>query len=294
MKVSNYFNKFYSNIDFSTEKISTIRQRYKKITQIINNEYHNSNSETLNSLYVGSYGRNTKAFNSDIDILVILPYSTYKKFNDYRYNGQSSLLQEVKKIIQKTYHNTKIRGDGQVVQLNFSDGITFEILPVFSNTDGSFTYPDTNNGGSWETTDPKPEIKSMNTMNNNTNQNLKKLCKMIRAWKYTNNVQISGELIDLHAYKFLNTWKYSNESSIYHDWMSRDFFKYLHNIPDNSTHIFPGSYRIVSHPNNIKYKSEIAYRKSVEACNIDCDDYPHTYCSKWKEIYGSKFPSPNS
>ena len=39
------------------------------------------------------------------DIIVQLPYSTYEKFNAYKSNGQSALLQEVKGVLQKTvYH----------------------------------------------------------------------------------------------------------------------------------------------------------------------------------------------
>ncbi|MEG1313161.1 MAG: nucleotidyltransferase, partial [Bacilli bacterium] len=47
---------------------NTISSRYHKITQAINREFWNSSSETNNSLYVGSYGRNTAINTSDLDI----------------------------------------------------------------------------------------------------------------------------------------------------------------------------------------------------------------------------------
>ena len=36
----------------------------------------------------------------------------------------------------------------------FSDGITFEVLPAFLNRDGSYTFANSNDGGSWKITDP--------------------------------------------------------------------------------------------------------------------------------------------
>ena len=78
----------------------------------------------------------------------MLPVAFYHQFNGYAGNGQSSLLQSVKKSLQNTYPTSDIAGDGQVAVIRFDDGITFEILPVFENKDGSsWTYPNANNYG---------------------------------------------------------------------------------------------------------------------------------------------------
>ena len=52
---------------------STISSRYHTMTRAINREFWKSDSETQNSLYVGSYGRGTAIDTSDLDILVELP-----------------------------------------------------------------------------------------------------------------------------------------------------------------------------------------------------------------------------
>lgn len=83
-------------------------------------------------------------------------------------------MEEVKESLKNTYSTSHIKADGQVV------GINFEIVPVFENWDGSFTYPDTNNGGSWEKTNPRKKIEEMDLYNSLTNGNLKRLCKMLR------------------------------------------------------------------------------------------------------------------
>lgn len=210
--VGTAFNQFCGSLRFSDNDLSTIQYRYHSITKRINLDYWGSSSDTANSLYVGSFGRDTEISTSDIDMLIRLPYETYKKFDSYISNGQSALLQEVKHVIEKTYSVTSLKADGQIISVPFSDGINFEILPAFLNKDGSYTFANTHDGGSWKTTDPKAEIQAINDRNNSCNHNLKQLCKMARAWKNKNDVDISGILIDILAYNFIGSWEYKDKS----------------------------------------------------------------------------------
>ena len=149
----------------SSELRSCISMRCKRVTKAINREFWQSESETSHSLYVGSYGRGTATDASDIDILAVLPRSEYERYDAYRGNSQSRLLQAVKSSIQSTLPSTSIRADGQVIVMNFSDGMKFEILPAFLDVDwtGSeaFSYPDSNMGGNWRATNPKAEQHAM-------------------------------------------------------------------------------------------------------------------------------------
>src|SRR5581483_4558062 len=155
-----------------------------------------------------------------------LPYEYYENYDNYTTNGQSALLQAVRDSIKNTYSTSHIGGDGQVVKINFDDGISFEIVPCFVNDDDSFTYPDTNSGGSWKVTNPKPEIKAIREGDELWNYNLKRLCRMARAWKDEWNVPMGGLLIDTLAYQFLKGWEYNDRSFLYYDWMTRDFLKF--------------------------------------------------------------------
>ena len=235
-----------NNHPIEKETRSLISKRYRTITKAVNKEFRDINNEFDYSLYVGSYGRGTEIWTSDIDILVQLPYATYEKFDNYSSNGQSALLQEVKTVLQKTYSTSHLRSDGQVVCINFDDKINFEIVPAFINENDSYTYPDTNNGGSWKITDPRREIDAMNDRNADTNKNLKRLCRMMRSWKEKCNVQMSGILIDTLAYQFIDDWEYKDKSYLYYDYMSRDFFSYLKGIDKNKEYwLAPGSHRYV-------------------------------------------------
>ena len=174
----------------------TISDRYKAITRRLNSDFWATTSDTSHSLYAGSYGRNTATDGiSDLDMIFQLPYATYTQYNAYSGNGQSALLQAVKTSIEKTYSKTSIRADGQVILVPFTDGITFEVVPGFINKDDSYTYPDANGGGSWRTTNPRPEIEAIRTRNSDCNSNLVPLCRMLRAWKSTWSVPISGCLL---------------------------------------------------------------------------------------------------
>ncbi len=291
VSVSDWFSSFCSNIQIDSSDLDIISARYHQITKRINLDYYNSSSDTLHSLYVGSFGRDTEIYTSDIDVLVQLPYETYVKFNGYSSNGQSALLQEVKGVLAKTYSVTNLKGDGQIISLPFTDGINFEVLPAFINKDDSYTFANSNNGGSWKITDPKKEINAINEMNNACNRNLKRLCRMVRAWRDKNNVSISGILIDVFAYNFISSWSNRDKSYLYYDWMSRDFFKYLseRSTTQNTWQVM-GSNRYVPRTGSFESKAKSAYLLACDAIANE-KDYPSVAKSKWREIYGAKFPS---
>lgn len=288
MSVSNWFKEFCQNIKISDGTVNNIQSRYKQITKRINIDYWNNDSEIYHSLYVGSYGRDTDIYTSDIDIIVQLPYALYEKYNSYSGNGQSALLQDVKCVLQKTYSTSHLKGDGQVVGLNFKDGICFEIVPAFINNNDSYTYADTNNGGTWKVTNPKIEISAVNEMNKFTNNNLKRLCRMLRAWKTKWNVRMSGILIDTLAYRFLEKWESKDKSFLYYDFMTRDFFKFLYGFRNTSYCYAPGSNDKVYIGGSYTQKAENCYNIAVEAISKE-KQYPTTAKSKWREIYGTKF-----
>ena len=292
MSVSEKFETFCRNIRIDSSIANNISYRYKRITKQLNTDFWDTTSETSHSLYVGSYGRDTAIHVSDIDILFQLPYSDYVKYDGYAGNGQSALLQDVRNSLQKTYSTSHISGDGQVVKINFDDGVSFEIVPCFINKDDSFTYPDTNDGGSWKVTDPKPEIKAIKDANDDWNNNLKRLCRMARAWKDEWSVPMGGLLIDTLAHHFLSTWQYKDKSFVYYDYMTRDFFEYLKNRDEDQEYwLAPDSYQRVYRKGKFEYKALRCYNIALDAIKHEQDNMPYSANQKWREIYGSKFPN---
>lgn len=291
MGVAEWFNIFCSNLAVTNTIIISLR--YKAITRRLNKDFYDSESETSHSLYVGSYGRNT-AINgfSDLDMIFQLPYSEYVKYNNYNGNGQSALLQAVRNSIRITYPSTDIGADGQVVVVTFTDDIKFEVVPAFNNNNGSFTYPDSNNGGSWKVTNPKPEIKAIRDRNIECNKNLVQLCRMMRAWKNNWGVPIGGLLIDTLAYQFIITWNYRGKSYLYYDFMSRDFFKYMADQDRNQEYWrAPGSGQPVYGKGLFQSNANNCYTICLDAIKYVTNSQDWSAKQKWREIFGTAFPS---
>ncbi len=291
MSVSEKFKGFCNNLTIQNR--TTISQRYKAITKRLNLDYWDWDNDTSFSRYVGSYGRGTaiRGF-SDLDMIFQLPDTVKLRFNNHIYNGQSALLQEVKKAIQKTYPTTDVGGDGQVVAINFTDGVRFEIVPAFKNTDESFTFPNANDGGSWKKTDPLPEISAVSTRDSITKGNMKRLCRMARAWKSNWGVPIGGLLIDTLADRFLSNWGYSTESYLYYDWMVRDFFLMLSKEDPNKSYWYAlGSSQFIWRRGKFEAVAKKNYKLAIEAIEYEKADRDWSANNKWREIFGTSFPN---
>lgn len=291
MSVSKKFQNFCSNIRITSDVAGNISYRYKRITKQLNKDFWNTESDTAHSLYVGSYGRDTDIHASDIDVLFEIPYSVYKRISEHAGNGQSALLQEMKKSIQNTYKTSESHGDGQVVAVDFTDGINFEIVPGVLLEEGKgFWYPDTNNGGTWKITNPKPEIEEIRKTNDSLNGNLKNLCRMARAWKERWDVPMGGLLIDTLAYQFLKQWPHRNNSYLYYDLMVRDFFEYLKNQDEKKTYwLAVGSGQYVYKKGDFQYKALRCFNIAKEAVSYETENMAYSADLKWKEIFGGKF-----
>jgi hypothetical protein len=178
------------------------------------------------------------------------------------------------------------------VVVHFSDGVHFDVVPAFESEDGSFKFPDTNDGGKWKKCDPRPEIEAINRVDGFTNGNLKWLCRMARAWKANMDVPIKGLLIDTLACGFLESWAYRDKSFLYYDWMTRDFFAYVKDQKEDQYYWYaPGSNQLVYNFENFRYKALRAYNITCEAIEYARKEQWWSACNKWREVYGASFPN---
>jgi hypothetical protein len=269
----------------------SISYRYKRITNQLNRDFYGYSHETWHSIYTGSYGRDTAITGfSDMDILFWLPSDDFARFDNYSGNGQSAMLQEVRSSIKTTYPSSEIGADGQVVVVEFDDGLRFEVAPGFELVDDRFKCPNSNSGGSWYITDPRAEQAAINKKNAEWNHNLKRLGRMGRAWRRMWNVPIGGLLIDTFAHTFLGDWEYRDKSYVYYDWMSRDFFAFMMNQSSEQAYwLAPGSNQYVWRTGDFEYKAKRCYNISLEAIEADSKGYEYTRNVKWREIYGTYF-----
>ncbi len=290
MNTSETFKEFINNLKVSNKE--DISYKFKRITKALNKAFYNDlDSETQHSLQIGSYGRNTAIDGiSDLDMIFEISDEDFKKYNSRIHNGQSDLLQDTKKAIKKTYSNTDVRGDGQVVVVNFTNYL-IEVCPANLLNDKSYKYPDSKNGGSWKITKPRQENAELNTFNQTTNSNLKRLCKTTRAWKNKNGVKMGGLLIDTFCYNFLKANEYYHTTGYSEfDELVKDFFKYVSELSKDQKYWYaPGSNQKVFKKTNFHSKAKKAFNNAEEAINKK--DNKNVY-GIWRKVFGNKFPYP--
>jgi len=284
------FSNFIANLKLSDVDEYNKTQRFHNIVKRINLDFRGINNDTSYAFYTGSHARGTDIYTSDVDVVIILPYDTFARFYSYSSNGQAALLQEVRKSLMRTYPSTTIGGDGQVIVVEFTDGMKFEIVPAFINEDQkTYTYPDSNDGGSWRVMDPKSEVAEFNRMNDICNSNLKALCKMMREWNIKNDVGLKGILIDSMAYHFIKAYQYNSKGPLYYDWMSRDFFMYLYENYDRTYWSAFGSNWHIFNPKGFRNIAKKSYDTCLNAIEFANTDNIWSYYLTWGEIYGTKF-----
>ncbi|MEH2997863.1 nucleotide-binding domain-containing protein [Bacillus amyloliquefaciens] len=289
--LSQSFESFAENLQLdNTEDMET---KFKSITKRLNKKYYESSSETDHAEMVGSIGRHTAIKTvSDLDMLFVLPQPVFDRFNSYESNGQSALLQEVKEEIKKRYPKTIVRGDGQVVVVTFTN-FEIEICPAFLNSnDGSYTYPDSNQGGKWRRTDPLVEIGESEYMISETDSHFKYVCQMVRAWKNNIGFKMGGLLIDSLVHKFFrkNT-KYL--SATFDDYLNLfiDLFGYLKDLNEDQTY-----WRALGSRQPVYNKDKRFIKKAKKAYNklkdftSECEDLYDVL----KELFGRSFPVPET
>ncbi len=291
MGVAEDFSLFCENISINNSQKDTTSYRCKRITKQLNIDSRETDSETANSFYVGSFGRGTAISTvSDIDLIYVLPAGLYNRYNNQRGNKQSALLQAVKNCIKKTYPHTDIGADGQVIYVSFDSGTPFEVLPAFLNDDNTYTYADSNNGGIWKITNPKPEIEAIRKINDACNGNLRFLCRMMRAWKDYWQAPISGLLVDTLAYQFIQSWCYRDKSFLYYDRLTKDFLNFL--ASQDETQEWwraPGSAQY-AWGKGFQRKAKKCYNLAETAIKHGFEQQEWSARKAWREIYGAKYP----
>lgn len=285
------FSQFRQNLSVSNaDEIST---KYANITTRLNLDFWEIDSDTRHTLQVGSYGRKTAIDGvSDLDMVFELPLEDYKRYKKLGGNGPSAMLQEVRSSLLNRYPRSDVRADGQIVAVNFQ-GYRVEVLPAFLDENGDYIYGDTNDGGTWKLTKPRPEIKAVNELNNATNQNLKDACKMLRAWKNKAGIGIGGLLIDTLAFNFFNqTNDYDNASWSDFPAMLVSLFTYLGGLDAEQEYwAAPGSGQRVKRKAKFQSKAKKAARYGQEAIDAEGEA---ARAKIWRKVFGKYFPKSDT
>lgn len=264
-----HFEKFYENIKLTLSQRDDAKKKYSGVCKKLHDHYYSGIEYSGDTkLLIGSYGKQTNIRPPrDIDVLFIMPPEKYNQSN-----GQSQLLQDIKNILSEKYTTTdKIRGWGKVVLIQFSDGThNIELLPAWEKNDKRFTIPNSENGGSWETYDPKKEIETIKKSDEKTGQT-KMLIRMIKKWSEQCSAKIKSYKIENTVVVFFASGKPYDEYST----MVKHFFEFFHNNINDE---------------NLKSYLNTALNRAQKACNFENDDKLEQAFDEWRKIFGDDFP----
>jgi hypothetical protein len=259
------------------------------VVSCLNRAYYNTSSTTANSLLIGSWGKGTVIRPPrDVDLYFILPADVYYRFQRYTSPPQSALLQEVRNWLSITYSDTRIRGDRQVVVVDF-ETFSVEVAPAFALEGGGYWICDTKNGGTYTKTDPRAEVSQLDAADRACAGNLRPLIRMLKAWQAYCNVDIKSFHLELLAVEFLGQYTWRLQDWFFFDWMLRDFFQFLvhrANLPI----IVPGTFEVILLGDAWLTRAETALSRARKACDWERDNYIESAGDAWREIFGPDVP----
>lgn len=197
------FDTFRKNIELTDDQRAKIKRSHihlrEKILQPLSYVSH--------SFLTGSYKKRTliKPAN-DIDVFVVL--SGYDQY-DIKSN---TILDKLKKDLQKSYPNTKISQDKPCIVIEFNH-ITFELTPAIEIESwfghNSFYIPEQSKKNEWQQIEnPRVLEDKLVQANQRLRQNLNPLIKMMKKCNYVNNLKKKSFEIEEQAINHL--WAIQN------------------------------------------------------------------------------------
>lgn len=280
------FGAFKTDVNLTQDQIDDGFTKSRGITSALNRSYYGHNQDGVNAFMVGSWGKGTAARPpNDVDLFYRLPDGFWQSINGRQGNKQSQLLQEVKVILQATYPQTDMRGDGQVVVVAFNS-IMIEVVPCFMLTTGKYYICDTHDGGSWKTADPAAEMRSVELGDRATGCALRTLIKMLKIWKRECSVPLKSYLLETLVTNFLPQSPWGTNGFYWYDWMIRDFLAYL--VVRANTYLTVPDGQSVFLGDEWKSRAESALSRAVTACEYEKNDNSWRAGEEWQKIFGTR------
>ena len=200
------FEKLRENLEITGLQEETVSTRQQNVRDVVA-----AGMSVLDSFLTGSYRRSTMIApltEADVDVFVVLDPKHYSA------NGQQALLDEVRRVLRKTYTRTpEISPNGQAVTIRFDD-FKIDVVPGFNRQGGGFLIPDAQ-ANRWISTDPKKHVELWTASNKIHNGNLVPLIKMIKGWNKTHSTLLRSFHLECMIREILTNITISDFSSGY-------------------------------------------------------------------------------
>lgn len=286
MTLDDAFERFFEQIqpDDRTEREKTAAAIARKLTDAY---YGSGEDASCHVFVVGSAGRGTDVRGtSDLDVIFALPQAVFHRFDTYRSQKQTALLQEVKRILQERYPRTAIRGDGQVVAIAFGK-YDVELVPAFLLPDGSFRFPDTHEGGSWAVTKPLEEQRACEAFDRRSYGRYRRMCQAVRVWKNYAGIPMGGLLIDTLVYQCFSRQQAPVPWRAGYDVLLRRFFSYLAELDEAQSYWYA-----VGSRQKVYHREKGAFIRAARDVARAWAEQPAPLASFFRELlFGRAFPA---
>ncbi len=271
--IEKQFEKFYENIKLTPAQKEDAKTKYNGVCSKLHDYYYpNTTYSGSTKLLIGSYGKHTSIRPArDIDVIFIMPPEKFAQYDDNTSNKQSQLLQDVKRILEEKYPNTPISAFGKIVKLEFADTKhDVELVPGWENDDGTFTIPDSENGGRWHRQDYRKEISEIAESDATTGKT-KFLIRSVKKWSDNCTARTRTFEIERVALSFFASGGKGTSSAQ----LFVNFFQYFLNSTTDES--------LRSHLNT-------ALGRAQKARAFETNSKFEEAADEWKKIFGDDFP----
>lgn len=274
--MDDHFELLHDHLKLTPDQQGEVERKYNGVSKSLYKEFYEGDYNPKTRLIIGSHGKHTEMRFpvGDIDLIFKISKADLDKYQAYESNGPSALLQRARTRLQKTYTTSEVKSWGKVVLVEFGDGQhNVEVLPCYENNDGTFTIPNSENGGSWDRFDPRAEMAMVADSQNETGMT-RKMIKMVKRWRRKNSVKIKSYQIEFFCVSFLDT-EYSSSKS----WsqIMEEFFIWL-------------ELQSADYDDDALSKVITAKNRSGKARQFELDEKFNDACLEWRKVFGRQFP----
>lgn len=271
-----HFELLHNRLKLTANQRAEVKSRVNGVSRSLYKEFYEGDYNPKTRLIIGSHGKKTESREpvGDIDLIFKITKEDLERYKSYESNGPSALLARAKNQLEKTYPVSEKRSWGKVVLVEFNTGHDVEVLPCFEKIDGTFTIPNSENGGSWDHFNPRAEMKLIKD-SNDTTEVTRKFIRMIKRWNNKSGKKIKSYQIEFFSVTYLDT-EYSEDLKL--SQLIEGFFTWLEFQKADLSE--DASSRVAT----AKGRAQIAREYELN------EDYKLA-CLEWRKVFGLSFPT---
>lgn len=277
------FDTFHRNINLAGDHRATANIRRENVVTKLS-----KNFDIVDSFATGSLPKMTALQgHADLDVMVVLNWSKHIKDKT-----PTQVLQNVRDSLA-AWRNA-VRRNGQAVTLSYETWPNVDIVPVSmtKNANGDVMHYNVPNSqtDTWIKSRPKSLAAAIEAKSSECGGNFRRLIKMMKHWNRIHSDYLSSYHIEVLALKLLN----GNCDHI--PWQLHYLFdraRALFEVPLYYDTGYVDDYLSNAARIEVKKRFETAYSLSLHAWHAThgVNNDHENAISKWRQIFGDKFPA---